>query len=916
MDDAVFHSNIALGAPLDSSMELDYMDELLLEGCWLEAVDGFNFFHQNPSNTSSAFLDSSYLWPMLEVGNEKSSINPSQRNAQQVRETSELGDNSALVSISNGPNSGTMDTDTSQFEGSELNKLLWIKPKVNTTVATVMERLIKALRFIQESANGKDLLVQIWVPVNRGGTKILTTVDQPFSVNSSSQQLASYRNISTSYEFAAEEDSGVSVGLPGRVFLGKVPEWTPDVRFFRVDEYPRVPYAQQCDVRGTLALPVFEQGSRNCLGVLEVVMTTQKINYRPELESVCRALEAVDLRSCSEIPGPQKSKEVCSSYQVALPEIQEVIKTACNSHGLPLAQTWVSCIQQGKEGCRHSDENLSNCVSTVDSACFVANPCMQDFHEACSEHHLFKGQGVAGKAFMTNQPCFSEDITRFSKTEYPLSHHARMFGLCAAVAIRLRCIYTGNADFVLEFFLPADCRDPEEQKKMLTSLSIIIQRVCRSLRVVSDQEMVQETSNPSNKVTVISDDSPRKKLLKVENTVSGSSQEESCGTAVVERERNCIIPMLQEHQPRDVLAGKPSSQHQQYSNLKGSPGCSSMDYSAFGDGSFSTSGKSGEKKRAKAEKTITLDVLRQHFAGSLKDAARSIGVCPTTLKRICRQHGIKRWPSRKIKKVGHSLQKLQVVIDSVQGASGAFQIGSFYSNFPDLASPNFSNTSPFSTAKQHDPPQQTNKELEGTATSKSPSSSCSPSSSSSQCCSSGTQQQPSIWNGSGTEDPQGGITSHVCVLKRARSEAELQNSSHGAKSIIMRSQSQISLVDHHNNADIRPPLPKSNGMVVQTGDSWRVKVAYGEEKIRFRMLRSWRFNDLVQEVVNRFHIGDMSGYQLKYLDDDSEWVLLTCDADLEECVDICRSSQRQTIKLSLQVSHSHSRSSVASNGHL
>jgi hypothetical protein len=79
--------------------------------------------------------------------------------------------------------------------------------------------------------------------------------------------------------------------MPGRVFLGKVPEWTPDVRFFRNDEYPRVNHAQQCDVRGTLALPVFEQGSRTCLGVIEVVTTSQKIKYLPELESVCKALE-------------------------------------------------------------------------------------------------------------------------------------------------------------------------------------------------------------------------------------------------------------------------------------------------------------------------------------------------------------------------------------------------------------------------------------------------------------------------------------------------------------------------------------------------------------------------------------------------------------------------------------------------
>ncbi|CBI37748.3 unnamed protein product, partial [Vitis vinifera] len=802
MEDGSFTPNSVFGAPSDSAMDLNFMDELLFEGCWLETTDGFSFLQPGASTSTEGLV-------------------------------------------------GTQ---------TELNRRLWIGPSANPgPVSSVKNRLILAIRNLREFTKERDVLIQIWVPIERGGKNVLTTNDQPFSLDPDCQSLANYRNVSENYHFPAEEDSKEQVGLPGRVFLGKVPEWTPDVRFFKSEEYPRINYAQRYNVRGSLALPVFERGSGVCLGVIEIVTTTQKINYRPELENVCKALEAVDLRSSEVLIPPVKA---CNElYQAALPEILKVLARVCRTHRLPLAQTWAPCIQQGKGGCRHSDKNYALFLSTVDHAYYVTDPKFKGFNEACFDHHLFRGQGVVGRALTTNQPCFESDITAFSKTEYPLSHHARMFGLRAAVAIRLKSIYNGSADFILEFFLPTDCQETEEQKQVLNSLSIVIQQTCQIFRVVTEKDLEKESILPVGEILFASDERVKQegsvKLLSP--PIKEPSREESSWIAhMMEAQKKgkgvSVSLEYQKEEPEEEFKvttnwdntevelhhGQVFSefgQPQQNSGAKGS--VEGGGDSSFGGQHSSGSRKAREKRRTKTEKTISLQVLSQYFAGSLKDAAKSIGVCPTTLKRICRQHGITRWPSRKIKKVGHSLRKLQLVIDSVQGTQGAIQIGSFYTNFPELSSPNVPGTVPFSSSKMTDDSKQLNPQSEvlfspGVTTSKSPSSSCS----------------------------QSSKLHHPCV-------------------------------------ETLPPLPKSNSRALRDGGGFRIKATFGEENVRFSLQLNWSFKDLQQEIARRFGIDNMNSIDLKYLDDDCEWVLLTCDADLEECIDVYRSCQSRKIKLSL-----------------
>uniref|UniRef100_A0A1D1XIV9 Protein NLP1 n=1 Tax=Anthurium amnicola TaxID=1678845 RepID=A0A1D1XIV9_9ARAE len=927
MEDTVPLYDGMLDTLSDASVDLDLMGELLSEDVWPGTPDLADLL-QRSSSTSPPLFGSSYLNSPFKT--EKGSFNPTHEQDALHGEVKTSGSSKSAT-----PNPCTRGFDQYSAQASEsgmagTSRSWSIESRANRgPISSLKQRLTQAVTYIKEAHGDGEVLVQVWVPTRKGDRDVLTTYGQPFSLDPNCQRLMNYRNVSTSYQFSAEENSVEPLGLPGRVFLGKLPEWSPDVRFFSRHEYPRVNYAQWYDVRGTVALPIFERHGRICLGVVEVLMTTEKINYRSDVDHICNALQAVDLSS-TEVQSVPHVKMKSDSYLAALPEISAVMRAVCQSHGLPLAQTWMSCIQQGKSGSRHSDANYNDCASTVDAACFVSNPFLSSFHEACSEHHLLRGQGVVGKAFMTNQPCFSSDITAMTKTEYPLSHHARIFRLRAAVAIRMRSVYTGKADFVLEFFLPVDCLKSEEQKVILNSLSATMQQVCQSLRVVTSNELEDETVLQVNEQLPSDgfcgkhldgeDGNPKWSSVVLAPTIEVSGPKPSWVASTMEgqlKEKNAMLPVCASLEfEEQELHGFSVKNNQGASDIDFTDGKSASECnqgsvkdniehgdSFAGEPCFPSRSKATEKKRTKMEKTINLQVLQQYFSGSLKDAAKNIGVCPTTLKRICRQHGITRWPSRKIKKVGHSLRKLQVVIDSIQGGDSAFQLSSLYASFPkasgsDLKAQKEKGRSLICTSKHDDIPESSNAQhslfTSPVSTSNSLSSHCSQSSSSSHSCSSGTKQCGSATENSIKEEASV-VENQSGMLKRAHSELELHHLVQGTPPTLSRSQSLKSLGDNHGFGSLSPSQHRCiNGPL-------RVKAVYGNEKIRFKLQPTWGFQEVKQEIAKRFNIGNISAMDLKYLDDEFDWVLLTCDADLQECTDIYRSSSVHTIKISVQV---------------
>lgn len=866
-------------------------------------------------------------------------------------------------------------------------------------LCVIKEKMTQALRYIKELTE-QNVLAQVWAPVRNGNHYVLTTSGQPFVLNPHSNGLNQYRTVSLRYMFPVDGENDGTLGLPGRVFQQKLPEWTPDVQYYSSKEYPRRDHAQHYNVRGTLALPVFEPSLQSCVGVLELIMTSQKINYAPEVDKICKALEAVNLKSSEILDHPYT--QICNEgRQNALADILEILTVVCETHNLPLAQTWVPCRHRSvlahggglKKRCSSFDGSCMGqvCMSTTDAACYIIDAHLWGFREACVEHHLQQGQGVAGRAFLSHNMCFCRNITQFCKTDYPLVHYALMFGLTSCFAICLRSSHTENDDYVLEFFLPPSITDLHEQKTLLGSMLATMKQHFQSLKIAAGIELEE-----NGLIEIIEATNER---------VHSRLESIPIDQSIKSPPRTDASPNMGEEVPDD-----PSEQQIMMYCDDINDGGNLVDNAQVCIDQMSSLEtknikKPSERKRGKTEKSISLEVLQRYFAGSLKDAAKSLGVCPTTMKRICRQHGISRWPSRKINKVNRSLSKLKHVIESVHGAEGAFSLNSLSTSplpiavgsFPEPSTPNkFSQQASLRIRpselqmEQNDldayKVSETNRHawmedqlvggmtesLEKVINDKGVSTyevgkdpkKTTPGSGSSEDSTNPTSLgschgSPPI-ESSPVKDIFITSNNEQCVVRRGSPELTLQPintmsspTNYPIPDIVATELQQpfggMLIEDAGSSKDLRnlcpsvaeavledlvpeacgTNLPFSDLAPKQSMDALNnmvasftarkemknvtIKATYREDIIRFRVSLTCGIVDLKEEIAKRLKL-EVGTFDIKYLDDDHEWVLIACDADLQECVDVSRSSGSNIVRVSVHGIVSNLGSSCESSG--
>ncbi|XP_016468310.1 protein NLP6 [Nicotiana tabacum] len=527
----------------------------------------------------------------------------------------------------------------------------------NLIETSVKQKIKAALQRIETS---QVILLQFWGLEKIEGRHFLTTSGQPFGLRYLYKGLCWYRKHCQGYKYSVNNkgESGEQgtekahlFGPPARVFQEKLPESSTHVGYYTNEEFPMRDHAVRCGVRTYLALPVFEPIGKNCVGVIELVTVWKGGYLTYEVEKVLNALEGVDLK-CPKLY-LQKARKVQAGKQSERGEIKRMLKIVRETHKLPFVRVWIPCKNLEMDhngmyrGCTEHVISASNEVYYVADEEMDANDHVYDdyyyddmlcFRDISKLQPLQKDQGVVGKAFFSDELCYCENITEFSIIEYPLVHYARWCGLTSSFAI---CLKNGDEAYILELFLPPDNGDPTI---LLGSILSTMGQHFQNFKFASGQELGHDSS-----VQVIKVSSDKNvDYFHICQTRESPFMPEVCD----EERRNWLMEGNENHIEKEAISEctVQNSVDNGQQQIMVQSDVLNTDIQVISEKQCVSVTHLQKESRTRTKDSVNYDDLKQHFNKNLSDAAESLQVSRSTLKRLCRKYGIRRWPSSKRKK--------------------------------------------------------------------------------------------------------------------------------------------------------------------------------------------------------------------------------------------------------------------------